>query len=170
MECANPDAGDAVGNDDARQASAATECVSPDAGDAVANGDARQAAAVMECVIPDAGDAVGDSDARQASALIECARPDAGDAVGNRDARQASAVPECAFPDAGDAPSINTVWDYKCASGVYGIISNRHRYSVGIDLVGIQPKFTSRCFLSRHAAIASKISCRSVAIRYNRIT
>ena len=51
---------------DARQASAA-ECV-PDAGDAVGNGDARQASAVIECVIPDAGDAVGDGDARQASA------------------------------------------------------------------------------------------------------
>ena len=29
----------------------------PDAGDAVGNGDARQAAAAIECVIPDAGDA-----------------------------------------------------------------------------------------------------------------
>ena len=29
----------------------------PDAGDAVGNGDARQASAVSECVIPDAGDA-----------------------------------------------------------------------------------------------------------------
>ena len=29
----------------------------PDAGDAVGNGDARQALAVSECVIPDAGDA-----------------------------------------------------------------------------------------------------------------
>ena len=38
----------------------------PDAGDAVGNGDARQASAVIECVIPDAGDAVGNGDARQA--------------------------------------------------------------------------------------------------------
>ena len=30
----------------------ADECVIPDAGDAVGNGDARQASAVMECVIP----------------------------------------------------------------------------------------------------------------------
>ena len=51
-----PDTGDAVGNGDARQASAAIECVIPDAGDAVGNGDARQAAAAIECVIPDAGD------------------------------------------------------------------------------------------------------------------
>ena len=41
----------------------------PDAGDAVGNGDARQAAAVIECVIPDAGDAVGNGDARQAAAV-----------------------------------------------------------------------------------------------------
>ena len=44
------------------------ECVRPDAGDAVGNGDARQASAELECVIPDAGDAVGNDDARQASA------------------------------------------------------------------------------------------------------
>ena len=44
----------------------------PDAGDAVADGDARQASAVIECEIPDAGDAVGNGDARQATALIEC--------------------------------------------------------------------------------------------------
>ncbi len=36
----------------------------PDAGDAVGNGDARQASAVLECVHPDAGDAVGNGDAR----------------------------------------------------------------------------------------------------------
>ena len=52
-----PDAGDAVADGDARQASCSTECVIPDAGDAVGNGDARQAAAVIECGIPDAGDA-----------------------------------------------------------------------------------------------------------------
>ena len=45
------------------------ECVHPDAGDAVGNGDARQADAVIECVIPDAGDAVGNGDARQATAV-----------------------------------------------------------------------------------------------------
>ncbi len=45
---------------------AAIECVIPDAGDAVGNDDARQACS-FECVIPDAGDAVGDGDARQAS-------------------------------------------------------------------------------------------------------
>ena len=44
----------------------------PDAGDAVGNGDARQASAVLECVIPDAGDAVGNGDARQAAAVTEC--------------------------------------------------------------------------------------------------
>ncbi len=37
--------------------SAAIECVIPDAGDAVGNGDARQAAAATECANPDAGDA-----------------------------------------------------------------------------------------------------------------
>ena len=46
------------------------ECVIPDAGDAVGNGDARQASAARECVIPDAGDAVGNGDARQASAVM----------------------------------------------------------------------------------------------------
>ena len=55
----------------------------PDAGDAVGYVDARQASAVPECVIPDAGDAVGYGDARQASASTECVNPDAGDAVGN---------------------------------------------------------------------------------------
>ena len=53
----------------------------PDAGDAVGNGDARQAPAVIECDIPDAGDAVGNGDARQASAAFECEIPDAGDAA-----------------------------------------------------------------------------------------
>ena len=51
-ECVIPDAGHAVGDDDARQAFAEQECVIPDAGDAVGNGDARQAAAVTECAIP----------------------------------------------------------------------------------------------------------------------
>ena len=51
------------------------ECAIPDAGDAVGNGDARQAAAVIECVIPDAGDAVGNGDARQAAAVPECVSP-----------------------------------------------------------------------------------------------
>ena len=46
-----------------------TECFIPDAGDAVGDGDARQASAVIECVTPDAGDAVADGDARQASAV-----------------------------------------------------------------------------------------------------
>ena len=36
------------------------ECVIPDAGDAVGDGDARQACADQECVIPDAGDAVAE--------------------------------------------------------------------------------------------------------------
>ena len=84
----------------------------PDAGDAVGNGDARQAAAVRECVtpmlvtlsgmvtlvrlvqswnalIPMLVTLLGMSDARQASAVMECVIPDAGDAVGNGDARQA---------------------------------------------------------------------------------
>ena len=52
------------GSGDARQASAVIECASPDAGDAVGNGDARQASAVIECATPDAGDAVGNGDAR----------------------------------------------------------------------------------------------------------
>ena len=48
----NPDAGDAVGNGDARQASAAMECVIPDAGDAVGNGDRSSGCAVIECAVP----------------------------------------------------------------------------------------------------------------------
>ena len=52
----NPDAGDAVADVDARQASAAIECVIPDAGDAVGNVMLVRPA-VIECVIPDAGDA-----------------------------------------------------------------------------------------------------------------
>ena len=52
----NPDAGDAVGNGDARQATALRECGNPDAGDAVGNGDARQASAGRECVILDTGE------------------------------------------------------------------------------------------------------------------
>ena len=63
------------------------ECGTLDAGDAVGNGDARQASAVRECVIPDTGDAVWKV-TLAGSAVIECARPDAGDAVGNVDARQ----------------------------------------------------------------------------------
>ena len=51
------------------------ECAAPDAGDAVGNGDARQAQCSTECAIPDAGDAVGNGDARQAAALIECEPP-----------------------------------------------------------------------------------------------
>ena len=51
------------------------ECDSPDAGDAVADGDARQASAVIECVNPDAGDAVGNGDARQASAATNALSP-----------------------------------------------------------------------------------------------
>ena len=47
-----PDAGDAVGDGDARQASCSYRMRIPDAGDAVGNGDARQASAVIECVIP----------------------------------------------------------------------------------------------------------------------
>ena len=66
-----PDAGDAVGDDDARQATAVTECAHPDTGDAVGDGDARQAVAVIECVIPNAGDAVGDGDARDFRAPVE---------------------------------------------------------------------------------------------------
>ena len=46
-----PDAGDAVGNGDARQAVQPRMRI-PDAGDAVGNGDARQAAAAQECVSP----------------------------------------------------------------------------------------------------------------------
>ena len=46
----------------------------PDAGDAVADGDARQATAFKNAE-PDAGNAVGNDDARQAAAAIECATP-----------------------------------------------------------------------------------------------
>ena len=126
-----PDAGDAVGNGDARQASAATECVIPDAGDAVGNGDARQAVQLrmrnlpmlvtllgmvmlVRHYVPVVRHTVGipmlvtcrDGDARQASAAIECAIPDAGDAVGNGDARQAAACIECAIPMLGVALGI----------------------------------------------------------------
>ena len=51
-ECLIPDAGDAVGDDDARQASAAIECEVPDAGDAVADGDARQAMQSRNALAP----------------------------------------------------------------------------------------------------------------------
>ena len=43
MNALSPDAGDAVGNVDARQTVQLENALSPDAGDAVGNGDARQA-------------------------------------------------------------------------------------------------------------------------------
>ena len=54
---------------------------SSDAGDAVGDGDARQGSAAVKCVVPDAGDAVGNGDARQATAVTECLKPDDGDAA-----------------------------------------------------------------------------------------
>jgi len=130
-------------NHNTRQAAAATECGTPDAGDAVGNRDAREAAAAIECATPDAGDAVGNRDAREAGAAIECVTPDAGDAVGNGDARQASAVTECVIPDAGDAAPVNNSWNLPRSSGISRIVSNRHRYVVGIDHVGIRAKRSS---------------------------
>ena len=88
MKCVRPDAGDAVANGCARQASAALECAKLDAGDAVGNVDARQASAALECFTPDTGDTIADGYARQAAAATECVIPDAGDTVGNDDARQ----------------------------------------------------------------------------------
>ena len=78
----------------------------PDAGDAVGNGDARQATAATECVTPDAGDAVGNGEitastwaSNQHSAnLVEQQWSDRTVIwiVGsNHNARQATAVPEC---------------------------------------------------------------------------
>ena len=53
-----PDAGDAVRNRDARQATAVIEGKLPDAGNAVRNRDARQTLAFKEGLIPDAGDRI----------------------------------------------------------------------------------------------------------------
>jgi len=136
------------------------KCVIPDAGDAAGDGDARQAAAAIECVIPDAGDAVTDGDAREASTASKCVIPDAGDVVGNDDARQAAAVIECVIPDAGDTAPVNSSWNLNRASGACRIVGNRHRYVVGIDLVGISIR-------RRHAIIGSHISGRSIRIIYN---
>ena len=108
-----PDAGDAVGNGDARQASAVMNA-QPDAGDAVGNGDARQASAAIECVIPMLVTLLGMVTlVRQCS--LECASPDAGDAVGmmhleswnaTRCLRVGCCCQACSMnadPDAGDA-------------------------------------------------------------------
>ena len=61
----------------------------PDAGDAVGNGDARQASAAIECVIPMLVTLSGMVTLVRLLQL-QNANPDAGDAVGNGDARQAS--------------------------------------------------------------------------------
>jgi len=45
MEGRLPDASDAIGNGDDRQAGAVTKGINPDAGDAIRNRDARQAGA-----------------------------------------------------------------------------------------------------------------------------
>ena len=74
------------------QAGAVSEGLTPDAGDAVGDRDARQAGAVIEGAPPDASDAVTNRDARQAAAATEDATPDAGDAITNGDARQAFAA------------------------------------------------------------------------------
>ena len=44
----------------------------PNAGDAVGNGDSRQAIAASECVLLNAGDAVGNGDTSQLNAFSEC--------------------------------------------------------------------------------------------------
>ena len=153
-ECGTPDVGDAVGDGeitastwDSNQLSAilveqhwSCRTVIWIAG---RNHNTRQAAAARECGTPDAGDAVGDGDARQAAAVPECGTPDAGDAVGDGDARQASAVTECVNPDAGDAAPVNNSWNLPRSNGTRRIVSNRHRYVVGIDHVGIRAKRSS---------------------------
>ena len=115
----------------------------PNAGDAVGNGDSRQAPAELEYLIPDAGHAVADDDARQAAAATECAIPEQFNAVGNDDAYQAAAAIECDSPDAGDAAPVNNSWNLNRPSGGSRIVSNRHRRIVGIDLVSIQARYCS---------------------------
>ena len=82
-----PDTGDAFGNRDALQASAAAECPSTNAGDAITNRDTRQPEAVLEGRLPDAGDAVGNRDTRQGPALLEGPPPDAGNRIASNGVR-----------------------------------------------------------------------------------
>ena len=75
----------------------------PDAGDAISNRDALQASAVSEGTFLNASDAIWDRETRQAGAAIEGITLDAGDAIRNRDARQAGAAREGTCLNAGDA-------------------------------------------------------------------
>ena len=81
-------AGNTVGDGNTGQATV-VERILTDAGDAVWNRDAGQATAVIERILTDAGDAVWDRDAGQATAVSERILTDAGDAVWNGDADQA---------------------------------------------------------------------------------
>jgi len=114
IERRRPDAGDAVGNRDARQVGAAFKRPNPDAGDAVRNRDVGQAGALIKRQRPDASNAVGNRDVCQAGAVIERRRPDAGDAIGNRDAGQAGATGERRRPYAGNRITINCTGNGQC--------------------------------------------------------
>ena len=118
------DAGDGVGDGDARQAGTTLErrttydCNGVTDGDAcqaatarergitdashrVGDGDARQTATVTERIITDAGHGVADGDACQAATTLERRTSDAGHGVGNGDARQTGTVTERIITDAG---------------------------------------------------------------------
>ena len=72
----NPDAGDAVGNGDARQAAAVPNALSPMLVTLLGMVTLVRPVQPSNVVFPDAGDAVGNGDARQATAVTECVKPD----------------------------------------------------------------------------------------------
>ncbi len=96
----------------------------PDAGDAVGDRDARQAATAKEGTLPDAGDVVGDCDARQAMTPAEGSLLDGGDAVRDRDTCQVSASIEGKTPDAGDRIASNGVRNNQFPSGRFVTIGD----------------------------------------------
>ena len=112
----------------------------PDAGDAVGNGDARQAVqrsnAIFPMLVTLSGMVMLVRPVQSTNALI----PDAGDAVGNVMLVRLCSR-ECGFPDAGDAAPVDSSWNLNRSSGSFGIIGNRHRRVVGIDRISIQARY-----------------------------
>tara|TARA_B100000674_G_C37374212_1_gene704471 strand:+ start:335 stop:598 length:264 start_codon:yes stop_codon:yes gene_type:complete len=86
MESALPDTGYTIRNRYALQAGTGIEGFLPDAGDAITDGDAPQASAASEESISDAGYTIRNRYTLQAGAGIEGTVADAGNAITNGDA------------------------------------------------------------------------------------
>ena len=137
----------------------------PNAGDAVGNGDSRQAHAARECVMPDAGDAVGNGDARQAATALECESPTLVTLSGMMMLVRLLQPTNATCPDAGDAAPVNNSWNLNRPSGGSRIVSNRHRRIVGIDLVSIQARYCSTRACLKVRSIARSLEVVTFGIR-----